>query len=139
MPSTRPASRFRIISVLCLAATVAALLINSAVFGADSSRFAFLDPSGSAPVASEESSVGAGTLLILNFNVIGTPGQSTTLVFADYTDPGNNFHPGFVFNEGDPVAMTTNGSVTIPGGATGTPANTATVAPTATFTPTATN
>jgi CSLREA domain-containing protein len=67
---------------------------------------------------------GSGTLINLRFNVIGSAGQSTTLSFQDYTDPGGTFHPGFQFNEGDPPAVTTNGSVTIPSG------------PTPTFTPT---
>jgi hypothetical protein len=62
---------------------------------------------------------GAGTLLNLRFTVVGTNGQSTALLFEDYTDPGQTFHPAFMFNEGDPVAVTTNGSVTI-GGATAT-------------------
>ena len=34
---------------------------------------------------------GVGTLLILKFNVIGSPGQMTPLVFADYTDPIGGF------------------------------------------------
>lgn len=59
---------------------------------------------------------GAGTLLYLRFNVIGNTGQSTTLNFEDYTSPpgpANTFHTAFVFNDGDPSAVTTNGSVTI--------------------------
>jgi len=79
---------------------------------------------------------GAGTLINLKFNVVGSLGQSTTLVFADYTDPGNTFHPGFQFNEGDPPAFTTNGSVTLGGTPTNTPTftptNTPTVTPTGT-------
>lgn len=59
---------------------------------------------------------GAGTLINLRFNVIGSSGQSTPLVFADYTDPNNTFHPGFMFNEGVPAATTTNGNVTIASG-----------------------
>lgn len=59
---------------------------------------------------------GSGTLINLRFNVVGSPGQSTTLVFADFTDPSSIFHPGFVFNEGEPAASTTNGSVNIPTG-----------------------
>ena len=87
---------------------------------------------------------GSGTLLFLNFNVIGVPGQTTPLAFMDYTDPGMNFHPGFVFNEGDPMASPiTNGSVSIVGDATSTatftPTNSATATNTATLTPTATN
>lgn len=62
---------------------------------------------------------GAGTLIKLRFNVVGTPGQSAALAFADYTDPSNVFHPGFMFNEGDPAASTTNGSLTITNGTTG--------------------
>jgi len=90
---------------------------------------------------------GSGTLLFLKFNVVGNPGQSTSVAFMDYTDPQNNPHPGFVFNEGDPAACVTNGSVTVPGGQsqtpTNTPTNTATNTPTPTitqtFTPTRTN
>ena len=73
---------------------------------------------------------GSGTLIFLRFNVVGTLGQSTTLVFADYTDPTSVFHPGFAFNEGDPQAATTNGSVTVSTGATAT--NTPTASPTPT-------
>lgn len=80
--------------------------------------------------------VGAGTLINLKFNVVGTGGQSTSLVFEDYTSPTPTFHVGFVWNEGDPPAFTTNGSVTVAGGASpsGTPTFTATN--TATSTPT---
>ncbi len=56
---------------------------------------------------------GAGTLLKLNFTVPGMVGQSTTLIFADYTDPGNIFHFGFRFNDGAPTAAAVNGSVTV--------------------------
>ena len=81
-----------------------------------------------------------GTLLILNFNIIGTAGQSTTVVFADYTDPGPAFHTGFTFNEGDPVpSPITNGSVTVPVGPTATATSTNTPTPSATNTPTPTN
>ncbi|MBK8464198.1 MAG: hypothetical protein IPL32_00060 [Chloracidobacterium sp.] len=85
--------------------------------------------------------IGSGTLLILNFNVVGTPGQSSNLVFNDYTNPSGGFHPGFMFNEGDPVAVPSSGSVTIPGGSTptNTATNTPTAANTATFTPTPTD
>ncbi|MFN0278184.1 MAG: LamG-like jellyroll fold domain-containing protein [Pyrinomonadaceae bacterium] len=91
---------------------------------------------------------GSGTLINLRFNVVGAPGQSTPLNFEDYTDPGNQFHPGFMFNEGDPAATTVNGSISIPAAtptntATDTPTPTATDTPTPTatetFTPTATN
>ncbi|MBK8464407.1 MAG: proprotein convertase P-domain-containing protein [Chloracidobacterium sp.] len=85
--------------------------------------------------------IGSGTLINLRFNVVGTAGQSTGLAFADYTNPQGGFHPAFMFNEGDPKATITNGSVTIPGGST--PTNTATNTPTAaatsTFTSTPTN
>jgi len=77
---------------------------------------------------------GSGTLLILRFNVVGLPGQLTSLTFTDYTDPGGIFHPGFVFNEGDPTVLLTNGSVAIPGDAT--PTSTFTQTPTNTNTPT---
>ncbi len=80
---------------------------------------------------------GSGTLLILRFNVVGFPGQSTPLAFTDYTDPGSGFHPGFMFNEGIPSAVTTNGSVTMAGDAT--PTFTPTVTPTNTATNTPTN
>jgi hypothetical protein len=56
---------------------------------------------------------GAGTLINLRFTIVGTAGQTSPLTFTDYTDPGMNFHPGFVFNEGDPVAITTNGSICV--------------------------
>src|SRR5205085_10803798 len=36
---------------------------------------------------------GSGTLLFLNFNVIGVSLQTTTLAFMDYIDPGMDFHP----------------------------------------------
>ena len=89
---------------------------------------------------------GSGTLINLRFNVVGTAGQSTALTFADYTDPGTNFHPACNFNEGFPVAVTTNGSITVTSVATATPTstptntatNTATLTPTATSTPTVT-
>jgi len=79
---------------------------------------------------------GAGTLINLRFNVVGSAGQSSALTFEDYTDPSNIPHPGFQFNEGDPVASPSNGSVTIPGG--GSPTPTFTNTPTATATPTST-
>src|ERR1043166_6266754 len=66
---------------------------------------------------------GSGTLINLRFNLIGSAGQTTTIAFQDYTDPGGTFHPGFQFNEGDPPAVTTNGSVTVSGGG---PTNTST-------------
>ena len=75
---------------------------------------------------------GSGTLLVLHFNVTGLPG-STPLAFMDYTDPGMNFHPGFMFNEGSPLAVTTNGGIIIPAGVTSTSTSTST----ATITPTA--
>ena len=56
---------------------------------------------------------GAGTLIKLKFTVVGTAGQSSALTFENYTDPGNNPHPGFALNEGDPASTTTNGSVTV--------------------------
>ena len=81
--------------------------------------------------------VGAGTtLLILNFNKTGTAGTSP-LNFADYTDPGPAFHEAFVFNEGTPADVTTNGSIQVPAGPTATSTNTDTPTPSATntFTP----
>jgi hypothetical protein len=56
---------------------------------------------------------GAGTLIFLKFNVVGMTGQLTTLTFMDYTDPGGTFHPGFSFNEGDPMAITQPGSICV--------------------------
>ena len=80
--------------------------------------------------------LGAGTtLLILNFNVVGASGFSP-LAFADYTDPGPAFHPGFVFNEGTPVAAPSNGIFNI---VAATPTFTDTPTPSATNTNTATN
>lgn len=80
---------------------------------------------------------GAGTLLILNFVAQNNPGSSTAVTFADYTDPGPAFHPGFQWNEGDPTAFPiTNGQVNI---AALTPTNTDTPTPTSTGTGTATN
>src|SRR5262245_55623941 len=58
MPSTRPSTRFQVLFVYCLAAAITALFIGSSVFAAGSSRFAFVNSSGSqgvsAPVASEK-------------------------------------------------------------------------------------
>ncbi|MBK8464478.1 MAG: hypothetical protein IPL32_01480 [Chloracidobacterium sp.] len=73
---------------------------------------------------------GAGTLINLRFTVVGANGTSSPLTFADYTDPNQIFHTGFTWNEGDPPAFTTNGSVTV--GAAGSPTNTATATPTGT-------
>jgi len=56
---------------------------------------------------------GSGTLIKLRFNVVGTTGQSTAVTFADYKDPHGGGHPAFMFNEGNPVPVLTNGSVTI--------------------------
>jgi hypothetical protein len=82
---------------------------------------------------------GSGTLINLKFNVVGSlGGQSTTMIFEDYTDPNSLFHAGFSFNEGDPAAMTTNGTFTV-AGSTPTSTNTATETPTVTRTNTATN
>ncbi len=90
---------------------------------------------------------GAGVLINLKFNVVGELGSSTALTFADYTDPNQIPHPGFLWNEGDPPALTTNGSVTVGNvtptatstptlTSTATPANTATSTRTPTNTPT---
>ena len=43
------------------------------------------------------------------------PGQVTPTTFADYTDPGTIFHPGFRFNAGTPAAIPTNGSIHVNG------------------------
>jgi hypothetical protein len=59
---------------------------------------------------------GSGTLLNLRFKVVGAIGQSSTLVFADYTDPNPRFHPGFQFNAGNPQASVTDGSFTVTAG-----------------------
>ena len=58
--------------------------------------------------------VGAGTLINLRFDVIGFPSQSTALAFADYTDPDQHFDLGFIFNSGNPPAVTTNGLIHLP-------------------------
>lgn len=65
--------------------------------------------------------------------MVGANGTSSPLAFADYTDPNQIFHTAFTWNEGDPPAFTTNGSVTV--GAVGSPTNTATATATATATP----
>ncbi len=89
--------------------------------------------------------VGGETLLILRFNYTGLQGTFSNVAFADYTDPAPAFHPGFVFNEGDPVpSPVTNGTVTFPAATptntdTPTPSSTATDTPTGTNTPTATS
>lgn len=73
--------------------------------------------------------MGEGTLLNLRFMVVGMTGNSTELKFEDWTLPVNQvFRPAFMWNEGNPVAATSNGSVTVGG-------NT----PTASPTPTSTN
>ena len=78
---------------------------------------------------------GSGTLINLNFMVVGSVGQSTALAFADYTDPNTILHPGFRFNAGTPTATTSDGSLMVTGGTpTNTPTNTPTSTPT--FTPT---
>src|SRR5436190_3932653 len=86
---------------------------------------------------------GSGTLLNLKFNVVGTlGGQTTSLVFEDYTDPNMTFHPGFAYNEGDPPSVTTNGTFTVAGPtptSTNTPTQTPTFTPSSTSTNTATN
>ncbi len=83
---------------------------------------------------------GSGTLVYLRFNVIGTTGQSSTLIFENYVDPGSAPHPGFRFNEGTPAATITNGSITVLGATpTNTSTNTPTITPTNTATSTATN
>ncbi|MBK8467481.1 MAG: hypothetical protein IPL32_16820 [Chloracidobacterium sp.] len=81
--------------------------------------------------------VGGGTLLILNFNIVGSAGDSSVLNFEDYTSPSPSFHPGFVFNEGEPVPNPlTDGSLSIPAA---TATNTNTPTPSATNTATSTN
>lgn len=81
--------------------------------------------------------VGGETLINLRFSVVGTSGMTTNVTFADYTDPAPAFHPGFMYNEGDPVAAPiTNSSVSIPAA---TATNTNTPTPSATNTSTATN
>lgn len=81
---------------------------------------------------------GSGTLIFLRFNVIGTPGQSSPLIFEDYVDPGSFPHDGFEFNDGTPTAITTNGSITVIAAATPTHTSTSTATPTSTSTPAAT-
>ncbi len=54
---------------------------------------------------------GQGTLLKLNFTVIGTSGQQSALTFV-----GTARQPSpFIFNTGDPQAVTNNGSFTVTG------------------------
>ena len=56
---------------------------------------------------------GAGTLLRINFTVVGSPGQTSPLNWTPPPGP-NPFPPGgFVFNEGDPAAVTDNGLFTV--------------------------
>ena len=62
---------------------------------------------------------GAGTLINLKFTAVGTSGQSTGLMFEDYTDTGNTFHPAFQFNEGTPDDAAIDGNVTITAAAAG--------------------
>lgn len=82
---------------------------------------------------------GAGTLLNLKFNVVGSAGEATTLAFEDYKDANMQLHRGFVFNEGEPAALITNGSFTVAAPTpTATSTATATATGTATFTPTST-
>ncbi|MBK8466116.1 MAG: carboxypeptidase regulatory-like domain-containing protein [Chloracidobacterium sp.] len=81
---------------------------------------------------------GSGTLIFLRFNVIGTPGQSSSLAFEDYIGPGPAFHPAFDFNDGTPIAITANGSISVIAGATPTNTATSTSTPTNTATPAAT-
>ena len=82
--------------------------------------------------------VGGETLLILRFTVNpGQEGNNSNVVFEDYTSPIPSFHPGFVFNEGDPIpAPIQNGNVSV---VASTPTNTNTSTPTETSTSTATN
>jgi hypothetical protein len=56
---------------------------------------------------------GSGTLLNLVFVVVGLPGQSSGLLFENYTDPIPRFHAGFRFNAGSPQANTTNNLLTV--------------------------
>jgi hypothetical protein len=79
---------------------------------------------------------GSGTLLNLQFNVIGSPGQSTALTFEGFTGPGGRFHPAFLFNEGTPTGVTTNGSITISTAPPPSPSPTNTGTATGTPTPT---
>jgi subtilisin-like proprotein convertase family protein len=58
---------------------------------------------------------GSGTLINLKFTIVGAPGQVTSSLFQDYTDPGTIFHPGFRFNAGTPTAVPTNGSIHVNG------------------------
>jgi uncharacterized delta-60 repeat protein len=81
---------------------------------------------------------GAGNLVYLKFDAVGTPGQSTALTFADYTDPGSRAHKGFLFNEGMPNATTFSGNILIGGAtptqtATATPADTPSISGTITY------
>jgi hypothetical protein len=84
---------------------------------------------------------GSGTLIYLRFNIVGTTGQSSSLVFENYTDPASNPHPGFRFNEGSPPSTTTSGGITVapPPTPTSTATNTSTATATSTSTSTATS
>jgi len=82
--------------------------------------------------------VGGETLLILRFTInAGQEGNNSNVVFEDYNSPVPSFHPGFVFNEGDPLpAPIQNGNVSV---VASTATNTNTPTPSATNTATATN
>jgi hypothetical protein len=56
---------------------------------------------------------GTGTLLNLNFKVVGTAGQATPLTLQDYIDAKNFFHFGFRFNSGTPGRVINNGEIAI--------------------------
>ena len=44
---------------------------------------------------------GSGTLIKLRFTIVGAPGQSTALTFADFTDPGQHLPSWFPLQCGD--------------------------------------
>ena len=74
-----------------------------------------LDNSGHFVISAFQASsmAGSGTLINLKFLVAGMEGQTSDLLFEDYTDPGSTIHPGFMFNEGKPAVSTGNGSISV--------------------------
>ena len=118
---------------ICCVSTTGTLSEGMSLTVDDSNyRYVTVTATGTTPLS------GSGTLI--NFEAVSFKAHMYTisgLIFQDYTDPGGTFHPGFQFNDGDPLAVTTNGSVVLL--AQSTPTNTATATKTPTFTPTSTN
>jgi hypothetical protein len=116
---------------------IAGTLSSGMQVSADTSNSGHLILSADVPGANPPLA-GSGTLINLNFNVVGSPAQATILGFQNYTDSSHVFHPSFSFNDGIPVGLVTNGTVTIAPNFTPTPTYTGTPIPTATSTPVAT-